>query len=54
MKLTKEDKNHMAYMDVLACKPPQHTYDEEYIKCYDWWRPLQKFPDDDFLEDYFE
>ena len=48
------DKNHMAYMDVLECKPPQHPHDEEYMKNYDFWRPLQKFDDDLFSTDYLD
>ncbi|MFW6310847.1 MAG: hypothetical protein ACOC1K_01280 [Nanoarchaeota archaeon] len=43
-----EKLNHQAYMDVLDCKPQRYPDDEEYIKHYNFWRPLQKFPGDDF------
>jgi len=44
-----DDKlNHQAYMDVSNCDPPKYPDDKEYMKCYDFWRPLQTFPDDDW------
>jgi hypothetical protein len=46
--MTKEEKNHQAYMDVLDCLDPSFLDDEEYMQSYNFWRPLQKYPFDDF------
>lgn len=46
-----EDLNHQAYIDVLDCKFPKYPEDENYMWYYNFWRPLQKFPDDDFNHD---
>ena len=39
--------NSKAYEDVFECKPPSLPDDKEYMECYNFWRPLQKFPGDD-------
>lgn len=46
------DYNHQAYMDVLDCKPPRYPDNDEYMKCYNFWRPLQKYPGDDRCDDF--
>jgi hypothetical protein len=48
--MTEEEEklNHQAYMDVLDCKDPSMPYNEVYMKYYRSWRPLQKYPGDDF------
>lgn len=43
-----DDLNHQAYNDVLDCLPPSMPDNENYMKYYDFWRPLQKFPDEDY------
>lgn len=41
-----DEKNRQAYMDVLDCLGPRYPDDEEYMECYRFWRPLQRFPGD--------
>ncbi len=45
--MDKDQLNHQAYDDVACCKEPSIPYDEYYMQCYRFWRPLQKFPGDD-------
>ena len=42
-----DELNHKAYEDVLDCKDPSMPDNEEYMQCYNFWRPLQRFPGDD-------
>ena len=47
----KDRLNHQAYMDVLDFQEPSMPDNETYMACYRSWRPLQKFPGDDYLEE---
>ena len=38
--MTREEKNHKAYMDVLEENGATMTYDEEYMEFYRNWYPL--------------
>ena len=38
--MTRDAKNHQAYMDVLDENGPTMEYDEEYMECYRNWYPL--------------
>lgn len=49
--MERENLNHLAYMDVLDCRGPSMPDNEVYMECYNFWRPLQKYPDDDFLNE---
>ena len=40
--------NHRAYEDVLDCKEPSIPDNKEYMRYYNFWRPLQHFPGDDY------
>ena len=43
----KEEMNHQAYNDVCDCLPPRYPDDPIYMECWEWWRPLQKYPYED-------
>lgn len=45
-------KNSEAYYDVLDCLPPQQPDNDLYMKRYNFWRSLQKFPEDFLQEDF--
>lgn len=38
--LTREEKNHWAYMDVLDSKGPTMPHDDEYMEMYRFFYPL--------------
>lgn len=38
--MSKDEKNHQAYMDVLDCKSPSMPNDTEYMTSYNFWYPL--------------
>lgn len=43
--------NSMAYKDVLNILSPRFPDDSKYMKCYNFWRLLQRYPYDDFYEE---
>lgn len=48
----REAMNRQAYEDVLDCLPPRYLSDEWYMMCFRNWRPLQKYPGEEFENDY--
>lgn len=38
--MTRDAKNHKAYMDVLDCRGPSMPDDPEYMDFYRYWYPL--------------
>jgi hypothetical protein len=49
--MSKIDWNHIAYEDVANCDQPQYPDNEEYMKAFRSWRPLQKYPEDMYEND---
>lgn len=44
--MTRDEKNSIAYDDCCDFNGPSMPYDDEYMKCYNFWRPIAKFPED--------
>ena len=45
--MTRDQKNSMAYDDIVEMNNPSMPEDEEYMSCYYFWRGLAKWPGDD-------
>lgn len=49
--LTKDELNSQAYKDVIDCLEPRWPDCPWYMHYYRQWCPLQRFPEDEYMDD---